>query len=696
VIDKLLDEAEQQLELGKLEKAEKVLGMIIKADPNCADAHHLLGLIKLKRGLLEQAVTRISRALMLQPESPAYLSNLGLVYTQQQKFESAENCFVQALAYDKQHFSSYINRANLLKRVGRVQEAVEDYQLALDLNPYHLDCLNSFATLLGANGQVDQAMELFDRALAVEPRYPKALNNKGLLLGQIGSFDEAMKCFEEAIDSYPDYIEALVNIGNLLQKQSRYERALPFYQRALRLHPALDFVPGHIAHCRAMLCEWSEYRNDWTRIEKLTQAGHLAASPFAFLTGSDRADLALKLARKFSEVYVTDLRLQWMTTSERRKSPKLRVGYVSSDFREHPMAYLMVGVMEHHDRESFEWIGIAIGQPGDDPLAKRILKTFDQILDVSAMSDTQAVQKIRELNLDIAIDLNGYIDGCRPSIFKARVAPLQVSYYGFPGTSGADFIDYIIGDQFLMPDGFEHYYSEKIIYLGGSYQPNDDQRKIQKNGKSRRDYGLPEDGFVFCCLNKSYKISPDIYKVWMQILQQVPNSVLWLFVSDNVAKNNLLIQTERFGVDPSRVIFTGRVPLISEHLARYCLADLFLDTFPYTAHTTANDALWAGLPVLSLSGHTFSARVGESLLGALGLQHWVARSYEEYRKRAIELALNQDTLQACRQELAAAKEMSSLYKPNEIAQMLEEAYRLIHERALNSLSPEHVMISAPN
>lgn len=696
MIDQLLFEARRQIELGKLERAEKILGRITKLDPFCADGHHLLGLVKLKGGHRDQAVKRISRALELQPHNASYLGNLGLAYVQLQKFEAAEDYLSRALSYDANHLSSYLNRANLFKRLGRVSEARQDFSKALELDPYHLDCLTSYATFLASIGEVHQAIEFFDRALAIEPGYLPALNNKGLLQAQLGKPDLALECFSDAIARDPGYVEAYVNKGNLLQKESRYQEALPCYQAALRLHPSLDFVPGHIAICKAMLCDWSDHEKDWSRIEKLTEKGHVACTPFAFLTGSNRADLALELAAKFSERYVGEIPLPWMGRSVEHTRLKRRIGYLSSDFRDHPMSYLMVGVMENHDREEFEWIGISIGPPGDDPLARRILRTFDQFVDVSSISDSDAVMHIRNLELDIAVDLNGYIEGCRPAIFKARIAPVQVSYYGFPGTSGAKFIDYIIGDRFLMPEGYDRYYSEKIIYLDGSYQPNDDRREISRVGKSRQDYGLPQSGFVFCCLNKTYKITPTMFECWMRILACVPSSVLWLFATDNQAQNNLRSHAQREGIDPARIIFTGRVPEVADHLARYCLADLFLDTFPYTAHTTANDALWVGLPVLTLSGQTFSARVGESLLGALGLSHWVTVSMDEYEAKALVLATDSQELDRFRQELLVAKQKSALYKPDKIAWMLEQAYSLIHERAKAFMPPEQIVIDLPD
>jgi protein O-GlcNAc transferase len=696
VIDKWLDEASALLASGKFERAEKLLSRVLKQAPDCADAHHLLGLVKFQCGLFDAASRKILQAIALNPNNLSYWNNLGLVYTRLGQFSKAEDCHTKALMFDSNHASTYFLRANALSALYRFDDAISDYETALNIDPYDLDCLCNFATMLGERTQYDRALLLFDKALAINHNCARVLNNKGLMLRRLGRVALAESCFLGAIESEPSYVEALVNLGNLLQEQLRYKEALPFLQKALQLNPMLDFVPGYIAHCKAMLCDWSDQKGDWQRIEKAIERGQVPATPFTFLGGSDRADLALKLARLFSVRYVQDLGCDAPYSKQPRgQGPKLRIGYVSSDYREHPMPYLMVGVLEHHNRLDFEWIAIALNPPSADPLARRILKAFDEVVDVSALSDNDAIENIRKLSLDIAIDLNGYIEGCRPAIFKARIAPVQISYYGYPGTMGAPFIDYIIGDPHLMPSGYEKYYSEKIIYLPGSYQPNDDKREISDSDKGRQDYGLPENSFVFCCLNKTYKITPDIYRIWMSILRRVPRSVLWLFAVDEIAKANLRKEAIRVGIDVERILFTGRVPSVADHLARYKCADLFLDTYPYTAHTTANDALWVGLPVLTLSGQTFSARVGESLLGALGLSHWVVTSLKAYEDCAVELATNPCLIAQFKQELCSAKKTSTLFKPAKIASILESAYLKVHQRQIEGLAPDNIIIDLP-
>jgi protein O-GlcNAc transferase len=684
--------AYELLSQGKLDSAERLLKQILRTEPSVGQALYCLGLIDYQRQRFAKAAELIGKAIGRGVEDPTSYNNLGLALLAAGDAKKAIEAFDQALELDPLYVQAWFNRGNAWRERQNLQAALLDYEKALALDPYLALAHNNLGLVFRQNGDLSKAIDCFEKCLQVQPDYHLALNNLGLCHQMQGATNLALQNYHAALALAPNYVEAHVNTGNLLQQAGRYEEALVSYRAAYKLAPQLDFLLGHLVQCKAMLCDWQDYNVHWRQIEKRINQGSLPCTPFVMLSGCDDGKTALKLAKLYSDRHVQAPLVSPYQLKDRGESKKLRIGYFSSDFKEHPVAYLMVGIVENHDREAFEIIGFALSEPGSDPLGQRIRKAFDSFVDVSSIPDLQAIELIRSYDLDIAIDLNGYIDGCRPSIFKARVAPIQVNYYGYPGTMGASFMDYIVGDSYLMPAGAEVLYQEKILYLPESYQPNDDQRPIAGFVGSRADHGLPDEAFVFCCFNKPYKITPDVFSSWMQILAAVPKSVLWLQSTDETVRRNLRQSASKCGVEPDRLVFAGRVPTTSEHLARYRLADLFLDTYPYTAHTTANDALWVGLPVLGFSGETFSARVSESLLSALGLNDWVMRSISNYQVRAIELAKQPEQLADLRERLRQGKEVSSLYKPTQITRWLEKGLKSAHDKHVNGLAPEHIFV----
>jgi len=379
---------------------------------------------------------------------------------------------------------------------------------------------------------------------------------------------------------------------------------------------------------------------------------------------------------------------------ERRSAAgKIRLGYFSADFHNHATAYLMAELFERHDRERFELIAFSFGLDDQGEMRQRLTASFDRFLDVSPLSDLQIARQARALNIDIAIDLKGHTLNSRTGIFACRAAPLQVNYLGFPGTSGANYFDYLIADQTLIPERNRLHYSEKIVYLPHSYQVNDRQRRTAAILPNRPSQGLPETGFVFCCFNNSYKITPAHFDCWMRILKAVEGSVLWLLEDNAEATTNLIREAERRGVSGKRLVFGKRVPL-AEHLARHCCADLFIDSFPCNAHTTASDALWTGLPVLTCPGESFASRVAASLLNAIGLPELIAGSPSGYEREAIDLAMNPRKLAAIRHKLAANRLTTPLFDTARFARHIESAYGRMFERQMAGLPPEHLLIDA--
>ena len=695
-LEQTLDQAQTLLQKGKLDAASRCIKLALKAYPDSAAALHCQGLLEYQRQRYETAAKFIEQAIAIQPADPVMHNNAGLAWLAHGQPAKAIEHFDLALARDGQYAQAWFNRGNACRIQGKLPDAQACFERACEIDPYFVDALNNLGIVLRQLGKPQAATNVFEQCLQLNPAYYLALNNLGLAKQALGEEKQALELYLAALKFAPNYLEGHINAGNLLQNTGHYAQALEHYRVAYKLAPTLDLLLGNLAQCNAMLCHWHDFNHQWRQIIKLTQGGHLPCSPFVLLSGCDDPALSLRVAQRYTERLVPNLDVPSQSykamPGQSVEKKKLRVGYFSSDFKEHPVAYLTVGVIEAHDRENFEVIGFALSQPGNDPLGQRICSAFDELVDLSGQSDSDAVGIARTYQLDIAIDLNGYIDGGRPSIFKARVARVQVNYYGYPGTMGANFMDYIVGDRFVIPPGNEIHYQEKIIFLPGSYQPNDDQRPIAEPSGSRSEHGLPEEAFVYCSFNKPYKITPPVFEAWMKVLSAVPHAVLWLQAVDETVIRNLRTAAAKRGIAADRLVFAGRVPTTADHLARYRLADLFLDTLPYTAHTTANDALWAGLPVLGLSGQTFSARVSESLLATLGLTDLVMRSLEDYQTTAIELARSPDRLAEIRQRLESVKQSSSLYKPRQITQWLEAGLKQACARQSRGEAPEHITI----
>jgi predicted O-linked N-acetylglucosamine transferase (SPINDLY family) len=450
--------------------------------------------------------------------------------------------------------------------------------------------------------------------------------------------------------------------------------------------------PSIRMHVKMANCRWDSHDEDMASLIDAVKAKETAMPPFPLFGLIDEATLQLECARTWVRHQRTEhAELGPIDRSSRHE--RIRVGYFSWDFREHAVATAIAQLFEVHSREEFEWVAFSLGPDTQDAMRKRLEGCFDRFIDVRGRSDLEVAQLSRSLEIDVAVDLSGHTMGSRPGIFALRAAPVQVSYLGYSGTMGAPYIDYMIGDETVIPAGSERYYEEKIIYMPHSYLVSDATRTIAERRFTREELGLPERGFVYCCFNNAYKITPQVFEIWMRILARVEGSVLWLSGSNETAQGNLRREAERRGVAGQRLIFSKRLELMSEHLARHRAADLFLDTLPYNAHTTASDALWTGLPVLTRLGESFASRVAGSLLTVLELSELITHTAEEYEELAVGLAHDAGRLERIRAALAQRLPGSALYDTPRYARHLESAYRSIHERYHAAQSPEYLHIT---
>jgi len=691
---------------GKLVEAEQLCRQIINAKRDLFDALHLLAVVQSRLGKKDTALASYDRALAVRPDSAEALFNRGWTLHELKRFAEALASYDRALEVRPDSAEVLSNRGVTLYTLKRFVDALASYDRALALQPDYAEALCNRGLALHELKRFEEALASYDRALTVRPDSAEALSNRGNTLQELKRFEEALASYDRALTLRPDYAAALSNRGNTLKELKRFEEALASYDRALAVRPdsaeahsnrgvtlytlkrfeealasydrALAMKPDDahalsgIADCVNKLCNWRRTTDVADKVIAQILEKKSIIYPFTLLGYSGDPSLQLQCARNYVADRVPTLSpTLWAGPIWRNN--KVRVAYLSADFHQHATAYLMAELFELHDRSRFEIIGVSYGIDDKSEMRKRLVAAFDQFHDVLRKSDEEVAKLLHDLRIDIAIDLKGYTQDFRFGILAYRPAPIQASYLGFPGTIGAEFIDYIIADKTVAP--FEHqvFYTEKIVHLPDCYQVNDTKRRIAERTPTRQETGLPDNGFVFCCFNNNWKITPDIFRVWMRLLHVVEGSVLWLLGDNKSAERNLRMEAQACGIDPARLVFASRLPL-EGHLARHRVADLFLDTLPVNAHTTASDALWAGLPVVTRLGESFAGRVAASLLNAVGLSELVTHSIEDYAALALRLAKDPSLLAGYRNQLAKNRLTHPLFDTDRFRRHIEASY----------------------
>lgn len=660
-------------------------------DPEHAGTHCELGEAFRQKGDLTAAIAHCSRAVALQPGLAAAHNGLGAVLGEARQFTEALSSFGKAIALAPDFVEALGNRSNTLLSLNRREEALADAEKAVSLRPADSRLLNQLGLVLHQMGRREQALEKYDAALEVSAAHLEALNNRGNVLADMGRLADADACYARALSISEGYAPAHFNRGNVQRRSGRMEDALASYGRALALQPDLPFLFGNWLHLKMQACDWADLERDFAELERRIDDADEVFNPFTLVS----THLTPAQHRRAVEAYA---RSQFPVAARPAWPPRpgaarrIRLGYFSADFHEHATAYLMAELFEQHDKDKFELFAFSFGPVAQSAMRTRLENAFDHFLVVNSKSDSEIAAMAREMQIDIAVDLKGYTQNCRPGIFACHAAPVQASYLGYPGTLGTPCIDYIIADEVLIPKDHQDFYSEKVIYLPDSYQVNDSQRPISNRSFTREELGLPRQGFVFCCFNNSFKITPVIFDVWMRLLQKVDGSVLWLLDDNPLATRHLRDHARDRGVAAQRLVFSPRMPL-PEHLARHRLADLFLDTIHCNAHTTASDALWAGLPVLTCLGETFAGRVASSLLMAVDLQELVTRSPEEYEAKALELAGDGAGLAMLKARLEARRTQAPLFNARLFARHIESAFEQVHALRCAGQPPQHIAVS---
>lgn len=663
----------------RLAEALTLLDKALALKPDYGEAHNNRGVILQQLGRMEEAVASFDRALRIWPDNSGTLYNRGNALVQLRRLEEAVASYDGAVKLAPGHVESLMNRGYAMTHLNRLEDALASFEKALKSRPGYAEAYHNRGIVLAKLSRLEEAITSYDVALQLKPDQAVVHNDRGSALMALGRPEEALASFERALRANPDHAQAHYNRGLALTRLSRPQDAIASFGGALQVRPDNHAARVLKAHQQARICDWASRAQD---IEFLMSGIDLdGVEPFLMLGLDDDPARQFERAKKWAaQNYPAGPEIHFRAHA---RPEKLRLGYFSADLRDHPVMYLMARLFELHDRARFEVHLFSFGEGEQDAMRQRAIAGADQFYDVRSMSDADILNLARGLKIDIAVDLMGYTRGSRTEVFSQRVAPLQVNYLGYPGTLGAGFMDYIIADDWIVPQADRRFYAEEVVCLPHGYMANDNLRPISERRFARAELGLPESGFVFCCFNNSYKISPVEFDIWMKLLAAVPGSVLWLSKDSELAAANLAREAQARGMDRSRLVFAERVPDQAEYLARYRCADLFLDTFNYNAHATASDVLWAGLPIVTRSGRSFPARVAGSLLHAIGLPELVTDTADAYEKLALALATDPARLAAVKAKLAANRRTTPLFDSEAFTREIETAYDGIYERHLH-------------
>lgn len=711
---------------GQHRAAEALIGEALAARAAWPEAHFNLGNAQLALGNAEAAATSFKRALELKPDNPHAHYNLGSALLTLERFGAAAASYERAVAALPGFAEAHMGLGVALGQLGRLDEAVQSIRRAVALQPAYASAhkylgltlrdlnrpgeaaahlqraaelepgdaatLNDLGAALRMANRREEAAARFREAIGLDNNHAAARDNLGIVLGEMGRHAEAIAVLREAVNLSPDRAETWNNLGASLMEAKHYGEAIESLRRATALAPDHPRALANLVHARRIVCDWRDADADEAELIARVREGRGLDAPFAFLTIAGEPADHLACASHYLRQRVP-AKLPPLRPDTPYAHQRIRLGYLSADFREHAVMQLIAELFELHDRGAFEVFGFSIGPPDQSPMRKRLERAFDHFVDLHAVDDEAAAQTIRSNEIDILVDLQGYTRAERVGIVARKPAPAQVSHIGYVGTMAADFIDYIIVDPFVVPAGQQRWFTEKLVQLPDCYLLYDRTRAIAEPAPKRAEYGLPEGGFVFCCFNNNAKITPAFFDIWMRLLGAVPGSVLWLLEDHALVPENLRREAAARGIDGGRLVFAPRRPP-DQHLSRHRLADLFLDTLPYNAHTTACDALWMGLPVVTCAGGAFPGRVAGSVLNAMGLSELVTDRLEDFEKLALELALNPERLHAIRQRVAANRLTTPLFDNARFVRHIEAAYKRMHEAICRGEAPQAFAVEA--
>ena len=707
----------------KFVEAEKICQNILDLDPNNFDAINLLAAINFQNKSFSKSIELFKKASKINPNSADLYNNLSIAFLQEKKLKEAIQSWDKAIKLKPDFFQAYFGKGNAYSNLKDYSNAINNFNKAIEIKKDYKEAYNNLGSLYANLKDYKNALTIFKKAIAINPvhfnefnnlgnvyyelkKYNDAIDNynlaikinsdfaltyynKAKALQKINLIEESVKNYKKAISLNKNFSEAYKNLGNIYMDLKLLDKSIYNHKKALKINPGIKFLLGNILQLKCGICDWENFEYEKNFLERQILDGKKSASPFSTLLLYDSPSLLMKSSNIFLE---SEFQTSKWIKKEKVRKKKIRIAYYSSDFHNHATMYLIANLFELHDKSKFEIYAFSFGPDDNSKIRKRVIKTFDKFIDVNQKTIQEIVEISRHENIDIAVDLKGFTKDNRFELFIERCAPIQISFLGFPGTTGSDCIDYLVADKMVIPDQKKKYYSENIIYLPNSYQVNDATITISEKNFRRKEFGLPENSFVYCCFNNTYKILPDMFLSWIKILEKVQNSVLWLLVDNDIAKTNLKKILTSKGIDQNRLIFADRM-MHSEHLARLKLADLFLDTFPCNAHTTASDSLRSCLPILTLRGNSFASRVTSSLLSSVGLDKLITDTNQAYEELAVKIALDDNYFSLIKNELKDNIKTKPLLNTIMFTKNLERAYFNAFEKYVNNEKPDTIEIN---
>jgi predicted O-linked N-acetylglucosamine transferase (SPINDLY family) len=695
----------------------------IEIDSNYSEAYNNLGITYHGLGDPEKALANFEKAFSLKPDKVEIINVMISILNEMNNPNISIDYYQKIIKSSSELFIIHFNLGTAYQELDHIDEAIDSYKKAINLNPEFADAFLNLGIIFEDSGKLDEAIKNLEKANEIEPNNPLILNNLGITLKGLDRIDDAIIQFEKAIEIDPKDPSSFYNLGLVLKNKNRlyaiknfkkaieinpknaefylqlgelysqgkqYTKGLLNFDKAFSINPDIDFLIGNRLYTKMHLALWNGFNEQVNTLANKIDNNDLAIAPFSLMALIDDPQTQYNATKNFANLEFAQSATS-ITINPYFNHKKIRIGYFSADFHNHPTMHLMIELFELHDKEKFEIIGFSFGPHSKDQWRQRASQSFDEFVDVCMKSDSEISSISREMEIDIAVNLGGYTKDSRTGVFANLAAPIQVNFLGFPGTMAADYIDYIVADHIVIPKKNESYFSEKIVYMPETYQINMSERDISNNSLSRFDLGLPEEGFIFCCFNNIHKITPPTFASWMRILKEVDGSVLWLYANNEDVITNILDSASRHGVDESRIIFAKRLP-VEEHLNRIRMADLFLDTLPYNAHTTASEALRMGVPVITLIGNSFASRVAASIVTAVDMPELITQTQDGYESLAIELAKNQGRFNSIKQKLIENLATSSLLDSQRFTKNLEMAYEEMNARAHSKQEPDHIIV----
>jgi predicted O-linked N-acetylglucosamine transferase (SPINDLY family) len=664
--------------LGDKASAIRYYKNAINIDSTFTQAHFNLGNVYMSQMDWLNAIQCYTNAIQHKHDYADAYGNLSLCLINLKKYNEAINVCDVFINQNKFNPKVVVNKCRAIFEKGLKANAIQSIEEYIQVNSGSFELHTVAADMYVSTKNYNKAVEHFNESIKINPLEYANFNNLGILYMETRQHDLAISTYKRSIELNPQSPIPYQNIANIYNQRKEYQESLKFLTSAARLDPEASYIKGMIINSMIHVCDWGGINELIEKIQKNINSNNKISNPFAPIAYLSEQSQLTKIAKDWVEFKCPKSDF-FPPFDEFKNNPKIKIAYYSADFHAHATALLMAGFFEHHDRTKFEVYAFSFGPDGHDDLSKRIRSSFDRFIDVRQLSDRAIAAYSRELNIDIAIDLKGFTQDSRTGIFAERAAPVQINYLGFPGSMGAPYIDYIIADDYVIPANLECNYTERVLRMPNCYQPNDRLREVDSSQQTRDMHQLPDNAIVLCSFNNNYKITPEIFSVWMRVLNKYPQAVLWLLKDNAAAEQNLKNEAELRGVDPSRLIFAARVKT-PQHLARQKCADLFLDTYPCNAHTTASDALWVGLPLVTCSGNSFASRVAGSLLKTVGLESLITQSIEEYESKILELLNNPEQLTNIRKTLETTKLVTPLFDTAGYTRDFEDLMLSIHKK----------------